>query len=98
MPAKPISLGDIHFAKKGDAVNYLNEMLYKYDLGDRVNAVDSEVLLAALERHPDAQEKIGPGVSSFSVRTAEFRTRCFWVNRIDGTTEKFSHRTCIYGS
>jgi len=98
MPAKPVNLAGIHFAKKADAVSYLNEMLYKYDLGDKVNSEDAKVLLAALNRHPDASEKIGPGVAGFSVRTADFRTRCFWVNRTDGSTEKFSHRTCIYGS
>ena len=44
--------------------------------------------------HPEAAEKIGPGIESFSVRTADYGTRCFWVNRVDGTTEKFSFRAC----
>jgi hypothetical protein len=29
---------------------------------------------------------------------ADFGTKCFWVNRIDGTTEKFAHRACVYGN
>jgi hypothetical protein len=37
MPAKPIDLGPMHFAKRGDAVAYLNAML-RYDLGDKVSA------------------------------------------------------------
>lgn len=98
MPAKPINLGDISFAKKGDAVAYLREMLYRYSLGDRVNAGDSLILKALLERHPDAIKKIGCGVSHFSVRSADFGTRCFWVNRLDGTTEKFSITGSIRGS
>lgn len=98
MPAKPFSLGELHFEKKGDAVAYLNAILHKYDVGDKVSAEDSEVLIAALARHPDGDEKIGAGVAGFSVRTADYGTKCFWVNRIDGTTEKFAHRACVYGN
>ena len=90
MPAKPISLGPMFFDKKGDAIQYLKEMLYKYDLGDRVNDEDSMVLRAVLEHHPKATDKIGVGIASFSVRSADFGSRCFWLNRTDGTTEKFS--------
>ena len=96
MPAKPISLGPLHFAKRGEAADYLRDMLARYDLGDKVNAPDSQVLMAALNLHPDSRQKIGSGVSSFSVRSAEYGTRCFWVNRTDGTTENFSYRACIY--
>ncbi|GAA0761843.1 DUF3223 domain-containing protein [Erythromicrobium ramosum] len=96
MPAKPLDLGTMHFAKRGDAVSYLNDMLHRYDLGDKVSALDAEVLRAALERHPESAAKIGCGITHFSVRTADFGTRCFWVNRPDGSTEKFSHTACIY--
>jgi len=98
MPAKPFSLGDLHFAKKGDAVAYLNAMLHKYDVGDKVDAADSKVLVAALNRHPEGEEKIGCGIAGFSVRSADFGTKCFWVNRTDGSTEKFAHRACVYGN
>ncbi|MEG3155153.1 DCL family protein [Sphingomonas sp. RB1R13] len=98
MPAKPIDLGPMNFVKRGDAVSYLNEMLYRYDLGDKVGAADAEILRAALDRHPAAAAKVGSGITHFSVRTAEFGTRCFWVNRPDGSTEKFSHTACIYGT
>lgn len=98
MPAKPLSLGPMHFAKRGDAVAYLKDMLHRYDLGDRVSANDAVILLAALERHPNAEAKIGCGVTHFSVRSADYGSKCFWVNRSDGTTEKFSHGGCIYGT
>jgi hypothetical protein len=92
---KPVTLGPKHFDKKGDAVAYLKAMLRRYDVGDRVNATDAVVLEAALARHPEAKEKIGMGVRDFSVRSADFGSKCFWVNRIDGTTVKFSHRACV---
>lgn len=98
MPAQPFNLGELQFAKKGDAVTFLNDMLHKYDVGDKVSADDSKVLMAALRRHPDGDEKIGCGVASFSVRTADYGTSCFWVNRTDGTTVKFAHRACVYGN
>lgn len=98
MPAKPISLGAMHFDKRGDAVKYLKKMLSRYDAGDRVSAEDALILQAALRNHPDAAARIGSGITDFSVRTADFGTRCFWVNRSDGTTEKFSITKCIHGS
>ncbi|WP_233831754.1 DCL family protein [Paraburkholderia sp. ZP32-5] len=98
MPAKPITLGPLQFGKKGDAVTYLKAILNRYDVGDRVNADDAVILKAALEHHPKAAAKIGCGVTDFSVRTADFGTKCFWVNRPDGTTEKFSITGSIYGS
>ena len=95
MPAKPISFGKLHFSKRSEALAYLKAILYKYDLGDRVNAEDTKILMAALERHPEAKEKLGMGITHFSVRSAEYGTRCFWLNRPDGSTEKFSYLACI---
>lgn len=97
MPAKKISFGPIHFDRKRDAEEFLKAMLDRYDVGDRVGAKDSQVLLDAIALHPDFAAKVGCGISYFSVRSADFGTKCFWVNRSDGTTEKFSYRTCIYG-
>lgn len=96
MARKPLNLGPLAFAKKGDAADYLKEMLHRYDVGDKVSVADSGILSAALARHPDAKAKIGCGVSHFSVRSADFGTKCFWLNRTDGTTEKFSYRACIF--
>jgi len=94
----PISFGSVHFAKKGDAAAFLREMLYRYDVGDRISSDDAVILHAALDRHPDVDFIRGCGITHFSVRSAEFATRCFWVNRTDGTTEKFSHKACVYGT
>lgn len=88
----PVTLGPKYFAKKGDAIAFLNAMLSRYDVGDRVSADDAVILEAALARHPEAIERVGAGVESFSVRSADYGTKCFWVNRVDGTTGKFSHK------
>jgi hypothetical protein len=97
MPAKPINIGSLHFAKRGDALTYFRAMLNRYDIGDKVSAADEEVLYAVLALHPKADDKIGCGVTYFSVRSADFGTKCFWINRPDGTTEKFSCKSCIHG-
>jgi hypothetical protein len=96
MPAKPTTLGPLHFDTREDAAEYLRLMLYRYDVGDRVNADDSVILRAAIDRHPKSAEKIGCGITHFRVRSADFGTKCFWVNRPDGTTEKFSIRASIH--
>jgi hypothetical protein len=97
MPSQAISFGGQHFSKKSDAAKYLKDMLYRYAVGDKVSAEDEIVLRGAIGLHPEAIAKIGCGISHLSVRSADFGTRCFWINRIDGSTEKFSFRSCIYG-
>lgn len=97
MPAKPLSIGKLHFAKKGDAYAFLQAMLHRYDVGDKVNAADEKILRDSLALHPEAEAKVGCGITHFSVRSADFGTKCFWVNRPDGTTEKFSFKSCIFG-
>ena len=97
MPAKPITIGSLHFAKRGDAAAHLQAMLHRYDVGDKVSAADEVVLRYALALHPEAETKLGCGITHFSVRSADFGTKCFWLNRTDGTTEKFSYKACVYG-
>jgi len=94
MPAKIVRVGELTFPSKGDATEFFQKMLYQYDLGDKVSAKDATVLSDLLAAHPEASMKIGSGIASFSVRSADFNTRCFWVNRTDGSTEKFSFRAC----
>lgn len=96
MPAKPITLGPMYFERRGDAKAFLKQILNKYDVGDRVSAEDEIILRAAVALHPDAPTKIGCGISNFSVRSADFGSKCFWVNRTDGTTENFSISSCIH--
>jgi hypothetical protein len=96
MPAKSVTLGELTFPRKMDAQLHLKTMLQRYDPGDRVTDADAIILEAALRRHPESAEKIGCGIKGFSVRSADFGSKCFWVNRLDGSTDKFSYRACIY--
>lgn len=98
MPSKPITIGALDFSSRGDAYAFLKAILARYDVGDKVNAADSAILHDALALHPESSIKIDSGIQSFSVRTADFGTKCFWVNRVDGSTEKFALRACVYGN
>lgn len=95
MPAKPVDIGPLHFERKGDAIKFLREILYTYELGDRITAEHSKILTDLVLMHPEASTKIGAGIKNFSVRSGDFGTQCFWVNRTDGTSEKFSFRACL---
>lgn len=92
---KPVTLGGISFPRKGDARAYLKEMLNKYAPGQVLSEDDAAVLRDALQHHPNGIDKIGVGVSGFIVRSAEYGTQCFWVTRVDGTTERFSYKSCV---
>ncbi|MFK4753766.1 DCL family protein [Oceanobacter antarcticus] len=93
--AKSMEISGIRFKKKGDVLLYLKEMLNKYRLEEQVSVDDAVFLSAALLNHPDAKEKIGLGVSHFFVRSADYGTKCFWIERIDGTQERFSYKSCV---
>ena len=72
MPAKPLTIGSLHFAKKGDAAAFLQAMLHRYDVGDKVGAADEQVLRDTLALHPEAGAKIGCGITHFSVTNIFF--------------------------
>lgn len=91
----PLQLGNMHFDKKGDALMEVRRTLQRYSPGQRVQLEDEDLLRALLARHPDAPIKMGVGVDHFMVRSADYGTQCFWLVRIDGTTERFSYKKCL---
>jgi hypothetical protein len=93
--SQPVSFGDLHFSKKSDAKAYLKEMLNRYRPGERVSDQDAPRLDAALQRHPEAAEKVGCGLVGFEVHEADYGTQCFWVRRTDDTLERFSYISCV---
>lgn len=95
MPAKPIEIGSLRFSKKGEAIAFFRNMLNKYELGDEVSDADTQILSLLIARHPEATEKIGPGIACFKVKSADFGTRCFWITQTNGVKVKFSFRACL---
>lgn len=54
-------------------------------------------LLVTAGRHPEAVEKIGPGIAEIVVRPAAYGTRCLWIRRLDGSEVDFSYLTALNG-
>lgn len=53
-------------------------------------------LLAFFERHPTAEQKIGPGIAAIWVAPAgDYATNCFHIRRTDGTETHLSYKECI---
>jgi Protein of unknown function (DUF3223) len=46
--------------------------------------------------HSEPERKIGKGVEAFEVRFHPvYKSRCFFVRRIDGSSDDFSFRKCV---
>lgn len=97
MATKPLDIGDLSFARKGDAAEHFRTILYRHDADVALSEPDATYVYWLLERHPEAAAKIGAGVKEFSTRKAVYNTRCFEIRRIDGTTTDFSVRPCLDG-
>jgi hypothetical protein len=91
----PIELATQTFRTKDLANEFFKEMLGRYRSGERVGDDDGLHLSALLERHDEYRQKVGCGVSHFSVMTTEYGTPCFVINRHDGTSTDFSYRHCV---
>lgn len=93
--AQPVQISHLKFTKKSDALKHLKSILNSYKPEELVSAEHAEFLLAALQRHPEATEKIGAGVRGFFVRRADYGTKCFWIRRVDGSEVRFSYKSCV---
>ena len=96
MPAIPVEIAGVRFAKKGDAMEWCKELLNSKTFGERFDGSVHEKLLGLIELHPEREEKIGCGVDFFFVdKSLGHSTRCFWIKRKDGSGVDFSYKHCI---
>ncbi|MBS1953390.1 MAG: DCL family protein [Cyanobacteria bacterium SZAS-4] len=99
MARHQIKLPSKTFEMKQEATVFFRAMLHRYKDGDEINAADSELLYELLQRHPEAEEKIGwSGVKRFYRDRSPIQpTSGFHIERIDGSKTDFSFNTCIAG-
>jgi len=95
MARKPIIIGNKEFKFQKDALTFFKEMLSSYRINKTIEGEDHALLLSVLERHPEAVQKIGVGVSRFYKAPTELGTSCFWVERVDGSKTDFSYITAV---
>lgn len=94
---KAIQVYGESFATKKALGERLREILHTAIPGVELDEPEHSFLLCVLFRHPDAVEKIGPGVRAFRVTTTEYKNRCFEAIRVDGSTMEFSYVTICRG-
>lgn len=70
------------------------EILYS---DEEIVGEDFDFLLGILSRHSEAESKIGEGIKHFwSEQNPVYKhTRCFYLERLDGSTTDFSFTHCI---
>jgi hypothetical protein len=93
-----VELGGLLFPSKSAAMAHFRNMLHRNPVNGIIPDPDASELASLLERHPEVADKIGSGISHFSVRNALYGTRCFEVVRTNGTSTDFSFKTCVDGT
>ncbi len=95
MVSKPMTVGSLKFATKGDATAFFRAILHRYRANQKVSEADALDLTALLALHPECAKKTGVGIAHFEVARNIFKTKSFWVVRVDGTEDDFSIGQCI---
>ncbi len=95
MARQPVIIGNKEFKFQKDALAFLKDMLNSHRANKTIEGNEHELLLAVLERHPEAVQKIGVGVARFYKAPTEEGTSCFWIERTDGSKTRFSYPTAV---
>ncbi|SEH25739.1 Protein of unknown function [Methylobacterium sp. 275MFSha3.1] len=92
---KPVVLPSRTFPNQLSASDHFKSMLKRYKPGDRVSDADAAELSGLFQRHPEYDERSGPGVDHFEVQSADYGSQCFRAVRVDGTWARFSYKKCV---
>jgi hypothetical protein len=98
--AKPVHIGELSFKTKSAAKDYIRAVRARYPCnGVKIGGSDELFLHDLLALHPEARDKVGVGVSHFTMETGSaFGTsRHLTVHRTDGSSTDFSFHACIDG-
>lgn len=90
------------WGSKKDALAHFKSMLAEYFPGDRISDQshhqDLIALLMRYDKSAAGRSKIGSGIDHFSknrISKDGWTTECFFVHRVDGTTDDFSYIDAI---
>lgn len=93
---KAINVGDAKFPTQAALRTHIRTLLYKHPVGAGFDEADSAFLLALLNRHHEADDKIGAGVKRFFTRKhATYHSVGFVFERVDGSIDDFGIDYCI---
>jgi len=105
--ANPRDIAGEHFLSKAAVERRCQDILHAYPgqpgsgPGQPQEVTDLAhvtFLTALVERHPEADTKIGPGIAGFKVQVnpeGTGNTRCFYVIHPDGSSTHFSFGSCL---
>lgn len=96
----PVTVGQMTFKSKKDAESFYRAIRDKYADYVPIQGADFDRLLELISLHPEAYDKIGVGIYSFTVGRDKLygTTRCFYLHRFDGSDTDFSFHQCIKGN
>lgn len=93
----PVTLGRFTFRSKVAAIAALRATRNAYD--DNVPILDDDavdLLLGVVAAHPQVTQKVGAGITGFFVaKSPDYPTRCFYLQRSDGSVTDFSWNEAI---
>ncbi|KAJ1298465.1 hypothetical protein BS78_01G455700 [Paspalum vaginatum] len=94
---KPVKLGPKEFASGVEMFDYFFALLHSWSPELEFNKYEQMVLEDLLKKgHAEPAKKIGPGIQAFEIRNHPvWRSRCFFVCRVDGSADDFSFRKCV---
>lgn len=92
-------IGSMEFPSKKAAKDYCRFIRDQHRTGETVSPEFYEFLFKLMEIHPEAETKIGTGITHFTVEVDKvFRTtRHFMIHRKDGTSTDVSFNSAIDG-
>lgn len=94
---KPVKLGPKEFASSVDMFDYFFALLHSWTPQLEINKYEHMVLEDLVKKgHAEPSKKIGAGVEAFEIRNHPvWQSRCFFVRRVDGSSDDFSFRKCV---
>jgi len=92
-----INIGDKTFKTKAESKEFIKTILNKYELLTPIDTIDFQFISELLKRHPEYERKVGSGINVIVIKMDGNwgKTRCFHIQRTDGTETDFSYINCI---
>ncbi|KAJ0988551.1 hypothetical protein J5N97_006907 [Dioscorea zingiberensis] len=93
----PKTLGPKVFGSSVEMFDYFMNLLHSWSTNLNINEYEHLVLLDLIKKgHPEPDKKIGVGIEAFQIRFhPAWKSRCFFLVRVDGTSDDFSFRKCV---
>lgn len=91
------TINGIEFKTKKSVLDHVKtKIYYRYEDHQDLSEEHLKFMVGLLRYHPWSDQKIGVGVKRIWIQKNEnYETRCFWLERIDGTKTDFSFNQCV---